>query len=42
MPGEHVHVDTRYSYVMEWRDKLIDSTSFHSMSHHNPKWAVEH
>jgi hypothetical protein len=41
MPGEHAYVDTRYSYVMEWRDKLIDSNLFHSMSHHNPKWAVE-
>ncbi|GFG38593.1 hypothetical protein Cfor_01640 [Coptotermes formosanus] len=37
MPGEHEYVDSRYSYVMEWRDKLIDSSLFHSMSHHNPK-----
>lgn len=37
VPGEHAYVDSRYSYVMEWRDKLIDSTLFHSMSHHNPK-----
>ncbi|PNF31646.1 Transmembrane protein 43 [Cryptotermes secundus] len=38
MPGDHEYVETSYSYTMEWRDKLIDSSLFYSTSgHHNPK-----
>ncbi|XP_069692898.1 transmembrane protein 43 homolog isoform X2 [Periplaneta americana] len=38
VPGDHEFVDASYSYTTEWRDKLIDSSLFYSISgHHNPK-----
>jgi hypothetical protein len=36
--GEHEYVEPNYSYSMEWKDKLIDSSLFYSTSgHHNPR-----
>jgi hypothetical protein len=38
VPGDHEFVESSYSYTMEWRDKLIDSSLFYTISgHHNPK-----
>ena len=37
--GEHdTHVETTYSYAMEWFDSQIDSNAFQNpMGHHNPE-----
>ncbi|KAG8239563.1 hypothetical protein J437_LFUL019057 [Ladona fulva] len=36
--GDHVHTETSYSYATEWRDKIIDSSSFSTPhGHHNLK-----
>lgn len=33
--------ETSYSYVTEWRDKLVDSSRFYIRAgHHNPRYII--